>query len=293
MSRRAPVFEGCVACGARGTDLVSEWAHVRSNVRAFRHQAFALWRCAECLSIHAKDEVALAHYYARYPFHALPDDWRVQLVYDHQVARLRQVGIGPEHHVLDYGAGSGAFIRHLQRRGFRAVSAYDQYCKPFSDTAVLRKRYDCVVSQDVLEHVPDPDALFDRLGTLVHPGGLIAIGTPNAAALDLRRPERHTHALHAPYHRHILSKSALFSAGERRGWRVENYFATQYTNTRVPFLNARFYRYYTELLDGSLDCLMEPPRLWPLLTHLPLTVFWALFGSWFAEETDVMIVFRR
>jgi hypothetical protein len=47
------------------------------------------------------------------------------------------------------------------------------------------------------------------------------------------------------------------------------------------------------LLDNSLDCLLEAPRAAPLLARLPLTLFWGIFGAPFAEETDVMMVFRR
>jgi hypothetical protein len=38
---------------------------------------------------------------------------------------------------------------------------------------------------------------------------------------------------------------------------------------------------------------MEPPVLAPLLARLPITLFWGLFGYFFAEATDIMAVFRR
>jgi SAM-dependent methyltransferase len=163
----------------------------------------------------------------------------------------------------------------------------------FNDPALLEQTYDCVLSQDVLEHVPDPSAWLDELGRLVRPGGLIALGTPNADAIELGQHERYIHALHLPYHRHIFSKQALLSAGTRRGWSVARYYPTQYANTAIPFLNSRFYLYYMSLRDNTLDCLLEPPVLGPLLARLPLTLFWGLFGSLLAEETDVMAIFRR
>jgi hypothetical protein len=45
--------------------------------------------------------------------------------------------------------------------------------------------------------------------------------------------------------------------------------------------------------DGTIDCLMEAPRIAPLLARLPWSLFWGLFGFFLAEETDVMVVFRR
>jgi len=280
----------CVVCGKHGPALASEVGQARSNVRAFLQESFAIWRCRSCGSIHATDAVDLDHYYSRYPFYALPDDWRLCVLYDNQLRRLLRAGVRPHHKVLDYGCGGGAFVRHLRARGFHHAVGYDRYVPAFSDPAALRERYDCVISQDVLEHVEEPGAFLDELGRLVIPGGVIALGTPNADAIDLAR---HLHALHVPYHRHIFSERALRGAGTQRGWRVERYYATQYANTAVPFLNSRFYLYYLSLCDDSIDSLMEAPRLLPLLARLPVTLFWGLLGGCFAEATDVMVIFRR
>jgi SAM-dependent methyltransferase len=283
----------CAACEAREQHLAMEEARAHSNVRAFRSESFALWRCRRCCSIHASDEVELSHYYARYPFHVLPEDLRTRALYDHQLRRLRRAGVRPEHRILDYGAGGGGFVRHLAYRGFRHAFAYDRYSQAFNDPKLLENHYDCLISQDVLEHVPSPGALLDEMGRLVDPGGVIAVGTPNAAAIDLSRADRYLHTLHQPYHRHIFSKKALLSAGERRGWALERYYGTHYGNTFVPFLNSRFYFYYMRLCDDSLDCLFEPPRPLPLLARLPLTLLLGICGALFPQETDVMAVFRR
>jgi 2-polyprenyl-3-methyl-5-hydroxy-6-metoxy-1,4-benzoquinol methylase len=266
---------------------------VRSNVRAFRQEQFSVWRCGGCGSIHARDEVDLPHYYASYPFHALPDDWRMRAMLDNFVARLRRAGVGTTQRVLDFGCGGGGLLKHLAQRGYEHLAGFDQYTDAYADDAVLAKRYDCVVSQDVIEHVPSPRVFLEQVSDLVEPGGRVVIGTPNAAAIHLGRAERYVHALHLPYHRHILSKTALVEAARDYGLELERYYPTQYANTLVPFLNSRFYRYYLDLTDDTLDALMETPRVWPLILRAPLTLFWGLFGYYLAEETDVMAVFRR
>jgi SAM-dependent methyltransferase len=282
----------CPVCGAARRSGGEE-AAVRSNVRAFRDRSYVVWRCAECLSLHARDDVDLEQYYRVYPFHTIPEDWRLRALYDHQVRRLRRAGVRRDHRILDYGCGGGAFVRHLQRRGFAQAFGYDEYSRSFSDASVLRARYDCVISQDVLEHVPAPLDFLNVLHRLTRPGGVIALGTPNAEAIRLEDGERHVHALHQPYHRHIFSERGLLAAGHERGWELERLYRTQYANTPVPFLNSRFYRYYLRLHGDCVDVLMEPPAAAPLLVRLPLTLFWGFFGFFFAEATDIMAVFRR
>ena len=282
----------CVVCERHPGDEV-ERVSVRSNVRAFRDEQFRVWRCPTCGSIHAADSVSLERYYRGYPFHALPEDARLQILYSKQLGRLQRAGVTRTHSLLDYGCGDGAFVRFLRKSGHEQAGGYDAYSAQFADRAVLQQQYDCVVSQDCLEHVESPLALLDEFHELTRPQGLLVIGTPDASAIDLARPGDYAHTLHAPYHRHILSRRALIEAGERRGWRLERVYPTMYSNTRVPFLNERFYRYYLDVTDDTLDALVEPVRAAPLLGRLPLTLFYGIFGSFFSRNTDIAVVFRK
>src|SRR5689334_15648087 len=96
----------CVVCGAARTPAC-ETALVPCNVRAFRDERFAVWRCAECRSIHASDEVDLDHYYRGYPVFAAELDWKLEVVYGGMLRRLTAAGLRPEHRILDYGCGRG------------------------------------------------------------------------------------------------------------------------------------------------------------------------------------------
>jgi 2-polyprenyl-3-methyl-5-hydroxy-6-metoxy-1,4-benzoquinol methylase len=285
----------CIVCG-RDAEGEVERAEVRSNVRRFAGERFAIWRCPHCRSIHARDEVDLARYYAEYPFHKLADtevDWMLTAMYDNAVARLRRAGLTPEQSVLDYGCGGGLLLKHLARKGFANVHGYDEYSASFADKRVLDARYDCVVTQDVIEHVPDPRAFARTLDALVRPGGLVVVGTPNADAIDLARPEERVHTLHQPYHRHILSKSALLALGVEMGWTLVRYYPTMYANTRVPFVNASFLVHYFRCFDDCVDLAIEPIRFDSWKIWSPLTLVHAFGGSFWAPETDVTAIFRK
>jgi SAM-dependent methyltransferase len=283
----------CVICEREQTAGSVEEASVPSNVREFSGEKFAYWRCRHCGSIHARDEVDLAHYYARYPFHDLPSDWRFEALHARQLARLRRAGLERSHKILDYGCGSGHFVRFLQAKGYSRARGFDEYHEGYKDRSILADRYDCIISQDVIEHVPSPNELLDELGRATEGQAIIAIGTPSASAIDLRRPRDFVHAIHAPYHRHILSRDALIDAGRRHGLALSRFYSTMYSNTPIPFLNEAFYRYYGRILDDTLDVATEPVHVGALLLRLPLTLFWGFFGALFSRHTDVMAVFQK
>jgi 2-polyprenyl-3-methyl-5-hydroxy-6-metoxy-1,4-benzoquinol methylase len=63
---------------------------------------------------------------------------------------------------------------------------------PLALQAWAPERFDCVVAADVLEHLPDPDALLATLPALLNPGASLVVSLPNI---------RHLSALWAIYAR--------------------------------------------------------------------------------------------
>ena len=282
--------ELCVVCRApRASD--AERALVRSNVRRFVSESFAVWRCRSCGSIHADQRIDLASYYRAYPMHSVDLDWRARAVYRVQLRRLTRAGFRREHSLLDYGCGSGAFVQFLRKAGYRNCVGYDPFNPAFAKESLLGEKYDCVLSQDVLEHVEDPWPLLGVLRRLLAPGGLLAIGTPNASAIDLARPEAYVHTLHQPYHRHIISKAALLDLGDSFDLSLLHYHPRSYINAALPFINHRFLIHYLRCQDNTFDAAFEPVK--PSFRLLsPRSIFWGFLGSLFAPETDVMALYR-
>jgi 2-polyprenyl-3-methyl-5-hydroxy-6-metoxy-1,4-benzoquinol methylase len=283
----------CILCSAESSHGTLERAGVRSNVRAFRDNEYAVWRCGNCRSIHATDDVDLALHYAAYPFHDLGRDIRLSIVYSKLLSRLRRSGLRRSSTLLDYGCGSGAFVEFLRDRGYGGACGYDEFNPEMARPARLSSRYDFVLAQDVVEHVDAPLVLLTRLGDLAAPGGVVAIGTPDAERIELARANDFIHTLHAPYHRHIFSRRALEQATAALGWVLERRYATMYTNTLVPFMNEAFYRFYAGLFDDTLDALFGPVNGAVLLRNLPRALWTGVFGSFASRKTDPMTIFRR
>ncbi len=283
----------CNICFESTASRRANKATVSCNMRRFRGETFTVWRCSHCQSIHAIEDVDLEHYYHGYAFHHLELDWRMRAMYKVQLKRLRQSGLHPTDALLDYGCGGGLFVRYLHSRGIEDVNGFDAYDKDFNDRSVLDRMYSCVLSQDVIEHVAEPWDMLRELDGLTKSGGIVAIGTPNATGIDLRRPEDFIHTLHQPYHRHILSRDVLINSGKTMGWQFQRYYPTMYNNTLVPFVNQRFATHYLKCFGNTLDAFSDGVRKDSLRFYAPDTVFYAFFGYFLAPSTDGMAVFRK
>jgi 2-polyprenyl-3-methyl-5-hydroxy-6-metoxy-1,4-benzoquinol methylase len=112
------------------------------------------------------------------------DDPRIDAIVD-IVARLRPTA------TLDVGCGTGWLARRLggaagttvtgvdvlrdvPAEGWTYVDADVTQGLPFDDGS-----FDCVVAGEVIEHVPDPDAVLVELHRVLTPGGTLVVSTPN------------------------------------------------------------------------------------------------------------------
>ena len=80
--------------------------------------------------------------------------------------------------------------------------------------------------------------------------------------------------------------------GDKRGWRLERLYMTNYTNTLVPCLNLRFGFHYGRCFDDTIDLAFERVRVNRKLLLSPRSFFFAFFGYFFPPESDVTAVFR-
>jgi len=76
---------------------------------------------------------------------------------------------------LDFGCGPYPLLAEvLKKKGF-SVDIYDPYF--FNDPAVLNRQFDFITCTETVEHFRDPQAEFDKLNSLLNPGGKICIMT--------------------------------------------------------------------------------------------------------------------
>jgi 2-polyprenyl-3-methyl-5-hydroxy-6-metoxy-1,4-benzoquinol methylase len=247
----------CVFCGTSTAELPAvDSAQVRCNVREFGAETFTVWRCAKFGSLHAKEPIDYDRYYWHYWLKHQKYDSIAEVMLRKRIKIIERAGLDRGVTLLDYGCGSGHFVRYARERGVRA-EGYDPYSESFGDATVLDGRYDFVTAEDVLEHLEDPCAFVDDLKGYTVPGGCMAIGTPNADAIDPHDP-LNLAPLHQPYHRHIPSAAELLRMASEGGWQVIKLRAGAPVDICVPFVNSAFLCRYLKSSGEFLDVSFAP-----------------------------------
>ena len=135
------------------------------------------WRCAVCevRLLDPRQCPARESEYAHYLHHENhPDDpgYRrfLSKLANPLIARLPSRSQG-----LDFGCGPGPALAAMLREAGHKVALYDPLFHP--DPAPLEVTYDFVTCTETAEHFHRPAEEFDRLMTLVRPGGWLAVMT--------------------------------------------------------------------------------------------------------------------
>lgn len=155
--------------------------------------------------------------------------------YSRTVAELSDTDFKAER-VLEVGAGFGFFLDkivdvHVAASGVTALEFGDRAVSALRDkgyaaiqedvrTAKLEPGFDAIFMFQVLEHLDNLNALFNRLHSLLRPGGLFFIAVPNSR--NTRFAEQNGSLLDMPpQHIGRWSEPAIKTVGERHGLHLD------------------------------------------------------------------------
>ena len=152
---------------------------------------------------------------------------------------LKLAGKAPDRY-LDVGCGDGRYLDALHRKGVpneglfgleldeatvatlreRGLQAYCERVETtdkFADGSI-----DLITMFHVIEHVASPSEVVEKLASLLRPGGVLALETPNIDSLDARLfHDGHWGGYHIPRHWHLFKPDTLKRLLEQTGLRVE------------------------------------------------------------------------
>jgi SAM-dependent methyltransferase len=120
--------------------------------------------------------------------------------------------IAPPGPVLDVGAGEGALLDALRRRGREALGLEREASRSdirAADLSEIDGRWAAIVFWHSLEHLPNPGEEIARAASLLAPSGVLVIAVPNANSLQAVAFGDRWLALDLPRHLVHLTSAAL------------------------------------------------------------------------------------
>jgi 2-polyprenyl-3-methyl-5-hydroxy-6-metoxy-1,4-benzoquinol methylase len=133
-----------------------------------------------------------------------------------QLASHLPARLTPGAHGLDYGSGPGPTLAvMLAEQGF-AMRWYDPLFAP--DQGALHERYDFITCSETAEHFAAPAIEFQRLNSLLRPGGWLGVMT-RILEDDAAFPQwwYHRDLTHIAFYR----RETMNWIATRYGWRLE------------------------------------------------------------------------
>jgi SAM-dependent methyltransferase len=146
-----------------------------------------------------------------------------------------QYTVHPGELMLDIGCGSGLSLLEAQAMGAQArgveadpnvrriadelgvqVHIGSLYDDPFTG-----ERFNLVILNQVIEHVPEPDQTLVRLRSRLQPGGRVVLVFPNVRSFWCRLSGASWINWHVPYHLHHFSREGFAQMSGRCGYRVK------------------------------------------------------------------------
>ena len=127
--------------------------------------------------------------------------------------------------ILDYGCGSGSFVRYTSKRGYE-TNGYE----PINDTndtnisdsmeTFKYKNFDCITLWHVLEHTKDPVSILKELKRKLQKGGSLLLALPNYDSYDNIYYKKEWAGYDVPRHLYHFNKKSVMFLSEKTGFQL-------------------------------------------------------------------------
>ena len=150
----------------------------------------------------------------------------------YRLRAMKYVGLRPGGKLLDFGSSWGYGSWQLRDGGYE-VSSYEigrerarfaeqkLGCVMVENLRVLDGEMDGFFSADVIEHLPNPNLLFDEATRVLKPGGLLICYCPNGAPERERAKAKEYHQSWGMVHPVCITPEYLRGQAEKTGFQVE------------------------------------------------------------------------
>ncbi len=156
--------------------------------------------------------------------------------------------------LLDYGAGTGSFVHHMQTKGWQVTglepsavaraNAQKQYGVNLLDASHLfhlpSASFDVITLWHVLEHVHELQATVARLQNLLKPGGVLFIAVPNYTSFDADFYQAGWAAYDVPRHLYHFSPRSMHVLMALHQMNIRKELPMWFDSTYVSMLSEQY-----------------------------------------------------
>jgi 2-polyprenyl-3-methyl-5-hydroxy-6-metoxy-1,4-benzoquinol methylase len=230
-------------------------------------ETFAIWQCEVCqlrFTQDAPDESVIGRYYKSedYISHTNTGNGFINQLYlnirkftlqlkSNVIKKYTGLANG---HLLDVGAGTGAFIHYMQQNswtvtgvepdaGARTV-AQDTFGITLQPNAVLKnlpeQSFDAITLWHVLEHVQHLHDYMDFLKRLLKPGGKLFIAVPNYQSVDAGIYRLAWAAYDVPRHLYHFAPASIQALVQRHGLKIEAHKPMWFDAFYISLLSSKY-----------------------------------------------------
>lgn len=183
----------CPVCNSRQTNRQIKWLG-----------GYNVHKCNDCNLIFSNPlpkETDLVDFYQGFQYR-IPDKNKTNKLIENKKKELSEL-LGKSNikitNILDYGGGTGVTYQALKEMGYNVYfhdldqTAVDFVKQEFSledshtihDVTTCAIKFDCILSDNVIEHVIDPKGFISDLHSALTPGGMLVLKTPNASNTEV------------------------------------------------------------------------------------------------------------
>ena len=156
--------------------------------------------------------------------------------------------------LLDYGAGTGHFARLMETRGW-SVTAIEKNGKareltlkefgfemlPVEALSTIKdKELDVVTMWHVMEHIQEPDRMWDELHRILGDKGIAIIAVPNSASYDALKYKEYWAAYDVPRHLWHFTPGTIAQWGEKHGFVLDGQYTMPFDGFYISMLSEQY-----------------------------------------------------
>jgi 2-polyprenyl-3-methyl-5-hydroxy-6-metoxy-1,4-benzoquinol methylase len=272
-------YKACPACGSTQIQKI-----LTAKDHTVSHQQFEIWECSQCtlrFTQNVPSAEAIGPYYQseNYISHSDTKQGLVNRLY-HIVRRrtlkskqkLVESASGTKTgQLLDVGAGTGAFLHHMQQQGWQvnglepdenarqvALKQYNLNLLPPDHLwKIAQGSMDVITLWHVLEHVHRLHDYMEQLKKLLKPGGYLFIAVPNYTSRDATTYGEHWAAYDVPRHLYHFSPASMKQLIQKHGMTLKAIKPMWFDSFYVSMLSEKYATGQSKLVKGGFSGLLS------------------------------------